>query len=614
MELKNPVVARFLVLLRVYVALILLFAVQKPVFMAFNLQYADSLTLHDWLEVMWHGLSLDSVMACYILWVPTLLVWASFFAPKINLRRVLTPYYILMALLMALAFVADVVMYRFWGVKIDANDLIYAAHPKDMLASVSWLFVVVVVVVLALVTLLYVRLLRFATPSEVPPTQCWQWLFLFLLLSAVQFVGMRGGLGESVANPGYAYYSSRSFLNHAALNPMFNMVHSMSTTEDFSTEYQYYDKEVAEVAGLECYYDDATLTDTLLRASRPDILLVIWESGGSEMVLNDTTAPNFTALCGEGVFFNRVYANGHRTGRGLVSLFSGWPNLPEPMLIKMPDICRKLPAFPRLLRDAGYHTSFRYGGDVDFTNMRGYLYEAGFERVDGEESFPESRSLSRWGAPDEFLLQADNMPADTPSFTAWLTLSSHEPWKVPIRHCADDRRNAFAYTDSCLGVLIRDLRRSPRWDNLLVIVIPDHGVPVNEVQSIADPRVASIPMLWLGGAVRKPATVSRLMNQSDMAATLLAQLHMAATPLVFSRNVLSPTYEKCVPVALHTYSSGLNYFDTVGSIEYDCVTHAAFRLTDIGCEPRRQTVASDSLRLRRLRALLQLAYLRTGEL
>ena len=604
--MKHPVVVRLLMLLRIYVVLLLLFVVQKWIFMLFNLGHADGLTLIDWLSVAWHGLALDSVTACYILCFPMLMMWVSVFVPRLNLMRVLTPYYIIVSLMMALAFIADVVMYRFWGLKIEANDLMYTAHPKEMLASVSEWFVAFVAIVLGLVTLHYIRQLRYAT--KMPPTRPprWPWIFLFVLLGGLQFVGMRGGVGESVANPGYAYFSSKPFLNHAALNPLFNMLHSMTETEDFATEFQYYDRDEVEQVAQQCYYDDAALTDTLLRTSRPDILLIVWEGGGSQMVLNDTVAPNLMALCGEGVFFDNCYANGHRTDRGLVSIFSGWPCLPTTSLMKMPDMCRKLPAFPQLLREAGYNTSFRYGGDVDFTNMRGYLYEAGFSKVEGDESFPGSRNQSNWGAPDEYLLRADQLPADSGFFAAWLTLSSHEPWQVPIRRCTDDKRNAFAYTDSCLGALVHTLRQSPRWDNLLIIVVPDHGVPVEELQWTDSPEVAAIPVLWLGGAVRRPMVIHRLMNQSDLAATLLAQLHIAATPLTFSRNVLSPTYDSATPVAIHTYSGGLNYFDTLGCVSYDCVAQMATAFN-----PATDT---DALRLRRLKALLQLIYLRTGDL
>lgn len=617
---SHPVTSRLAFLLRLYVTLLLIFATQKVVFIICNLVYSNGMTFDDWLAVVWHGLSLDSVTACYILWIPWLMLLVSLFFSAFNFRKALLPYYVFVALLMAVAFVADLVMYRFWGVKIDSNDLMYATHPKDMLASVTWWEILLGVVVLTLLTWHYARRLRHATPVAPLARPSYWSLLLFLPLAGVLFLGIRGGVGASVANPSYAYFSSRSFLNHAALNPLFNMVHSMPKTEDFASEFQFYDDAVVDGVRSSCYYSDTILSDTLLRTSRPDILLVIWEGGGSAMVCNDSVAPNLMALAREGVYFDRCYANSYRTDRGLVSLFSGWSGLPTASLMKMSDMCRKLPAFPRVLRQAGYATTLRYGGDIDFTNMRGYLYEMGFDQVEGNEAFPESRSLSSWGAPDAYLLQASSLPQQSPFFAAWLTLSSHEPWQVPIRRLADDRKNSFAYTDSCLGALVRELRQSPRWDNLLLIVVSDHGVAVDASQTTASAEVAAIPIVWAGGAVRHPLTVHRLMNQSDLAATLLAQLHLPVNSLTFSRNVLSPSYDSCYPVALHAFKNGLNCFDTVGHVAFDCVSlqptawHCATTSSHRFDLDTTTDDESHNARLQRAKALLQLVFRTTGQL
>ena len=129
---------RLIFLLRMYVTLLLIFATQKLVFMVFNCGYAGGTTGWDWLSVLWHGLRLDSVTACYLLIVPAVAVLVSFFWSGMPMRRVLTYYYAVAAPLMALAFAADMVLYRFWGAKLDAADLMYAASPKEMLASVRW--------------------------------------------------------------------------------------------------------------------------------------------------------------------------------------------------------------------------------------------------------------------------------------------------------------------------------------------------------------------------------------------------------------------------------------------------------------------------------------------
>ena len=96
---------------------------------------------------------------------------------------------------------------------------------------------------------------------------------------------------------------------------------------------------------------------------------------------------------------------------------------------------------------------------------------------------------------------------------AMLSLSSHEPWDVPMHRLADERRNAFAYTDSCMGALLDSLSRTPDWDNLLVVIVADHGIPVN-LPAASRHLSTRIPLVWTGGAVKGPRVIDVLMNQS----------------------------------------------------------------------------------------------------
>ena len=215
--------------------------------MLLNLTYGSGMTAGDWLAVLWHGLPLDSVAACYLLAVPFVVVLLSCFFCKIPVRKILTWYYAVAALLMALAFAADTVLYRFWGAKVDAADLIYAASPKEMLASVTLPAILLGTLVIALLVFHYLRRLRHATPvqfSAIRPI----WALCLLPLVALQFLGIRGGLGDSTANPSYAYFSPKPYLNHAALNPLFNITHSLFKTEDLTAQFQFYDE--ARIAQL----------------------------------------------------------------------------------------------------------------------------------------------------------------------------------------------------------------------------------------------------------------------------------------------------------------------------------------------------------------------------
>ena len=602
--------ARIKYLLKLFVILLAIFVVQKIIFMLVNMGHVDGAPFSECLSVLWHGLRLDIVTASYILILPTLVLLVSCFCKRFALRQILRPYFILISIVVTVVFCADMVLYLFWGAKIDANDLIYAAKPKDMLASVTWWSVILGLVAIVALCWIMVRVLVRSTPEQLPPLHGRlraQWgALLFVPLLGLLFVGIRGSLTQSTANPSYAYFSSYSFCNHAALNPTFNMIHSLFKTEDLGSQFKFMPDDEADALIAPVFSHDYTIADTLLTTTRPDILLVIWEGAGWDMVMNDSVAPNLSALGREGVLFSNCYANNFRTDRGLVSLLSGWQGLPTTSLMKMNDKCRKLPGLAATLRDAGYQTRFVYGGDIDFTNMRGYLHETGFDDVYGKELFPDARRLSSWGAPDSYTMLPSVVMSDggSPRFDVLLTLSSHEPWQVPMSRLADSRKNSFAYTDSCLGALVDSLRLMPQWSNLLVIIVPDHGVPLSSSQSTGDYTVSHIPMVWTGGAVKGHRTVDALMMQSDLAATLLAQMGLGFDNFIFSRNVLSASYHSQHLFALHAFKNGANLIDSSGVLQFDCA--------DLSC--REVTGSPSAEKHRFLQALIQYIYKQTAKL
>lgn len=147
-----------------------------------------------------------------------------------------------------------------------------------------------------------------------------------------------------------------------------------------------------------------------------------------------------------------------------------------------------------------------------------------------------------------------------------LTLSSHEPWDVPTQQLDDPVYNAFNYLDQCLGTFIDSLRQTPAWQDLLVVILPDHGYRYKGIDETT--RLYNhIPMIWLGGAVRRPCRIDRVCSQSDLAATLLGQLGLPHDDFTFSRDVLSDRYQQ--PFAYHTFNNGFTVIDSTGFAAYD---------------------------------------------
>lgn len=92
--------SRILYLLRLFAALLLLFAVGKVVFLCYNADIGPFGWL-DVLQVWWHGLSMDVSTSGYVLAFPLLLALLSVWWRGLPLRRLLCPYLLMVAVLLA---------------------------------------------------------------------------------------------------------------------------------------------------------------------------------------------------------------------------------------------------------------------------------------------------------------------------------------------------------------------------------------------------------------------------------------------------------------------------------------------------------------------------------
>lgn len=591
-----------------FFTVLLIFILQKPLFMLYNGSIEKGFGFADYMQVMVHGASLDAATAGYLTAFPFLLVLISIWFRKFPLKKILYGYYILAAALISIIFVVDMALYTFWGFKLDASVFLYIDSPKEALASVSVGFILLRVLAILLLIALNSWVLLKITPSVLTATRKRiAGTAGMLLLGGVLFVIIRGGVTESTSNIGQVYFSNEPFLNHSAVNPDFSLLSSMGKSQDFASEFNFFDEEkrAALFDGLYPTTDGDSIIQ-VLNTKRPNILIILMEGFGGAFVeplggLPDVT-PHFNRLSKEGIFFTNCYANSFRTDRGTVCTFSGYLGLPTASVMKIPAKSRTLPAIAEGLSKAGYKTDFLYGGDINFTNMKSYLLSTGYQRLIANTDFSLAEQTSNaWGVNDDITFeylynQLRNRKEEGPWHTAFLTLSSHEPFEVPYHRLEDKIPNAFAYTDECLGKFIDRLKQTPAWKDLLVICLPDHGFYYPREGSNAMPRFYHIPLLWLGGAVKQPMQVDKIMNQTDLAATLLGQLGLEHTAFTFSRNVLGSDYK--YPFAFYSFNNGFSFRDSTGVTVFD--NNSGSILFD---EPE-----ADESRLDKGKAILQTVY------
>ena len=576
-------------LIKLFLAFLLFFVLQKIVFVYLN----EPLPAGDLFQVIVHGLGLDASTTGYLLIFPFLVVWLSIWMRRMKTKAVLRPYFILIAILLSLICVADTSLYTFWKFKLDATIFNYMDAPKQAMASVSTGYVVMRLLWITVFSVLLSWTCTRLTPKTFPvlPINLKMLLhnFTYVLLGGLIFLAIRGGIGRSTMNIGNAYFSENTYMNHAAVNPAFSLMYSWNKSENFAEKYNYLDehKRAACYAPL---YPASTedCTRQLLRATRPNILIIILEGFGGEYIEElggaKNVSPNISRLIREGIFFDNVYANSFRTDRGLVSTLSGHISYPTTSIMKLPAKSRNLPSVARSLAGEGYKTSFAYGGDLNFTNQASYMYATGWQELIWQKDLRFDAPASDWGYDDRLMCDwfADRVIALSesrePFLAGLLTLSSHTPFDVPYAKFDDRVLNAMAFSDDCVGKMIDRLKASPAWENLLVVLVADHGYPYPRTLAYNEPLRHRIPMIWTGGAVARPRVVEDYASQIDIAATLLAQLGVPHDDFDYSKDIFAPTPPR--KFAYYAFNDGFGVVDASGEAVWDATSGKAVRETN----------------------------------
>ena len=562
---------RILFLLKLYAVLLLAFVLQKPLFMFYNDSLSRDVALTDYFRVIIHGLTLDGATAGYMMALPWLLVMVSIWVKNIPMRKCLTWYYILVSFFICTICVSDASLYPFWGFKMDATVFQFLDSPKNAFASVSTGFIALRTVA----TLIFTALLSFALYKVTPKvltdeTHRKKSTLRSVLFGGILFVIIRGGVTESTSNIGQAYFCNDEFLNHSAVNPVFSMLYSMGKTTNYDDEFNFFDEEERKSLFEGLYPTEGKNVTELLNTKRPNILILLMEGYGGVFIEplggEKDVAPNLNRYAKEGIFFNNCYANSYRTDRGTICALSGYQSFPTHSIMKIPAKSRTLPAIAGKLAKEGYKKDFLYGGDINFTNMKGYLLTTGYQKLTADVDFKLTDLQNVWGVNDditiEWLYNDIKNRKEGPWHTTFLTLSSHDPFDVPFDKFEDKIKNSFAFTDYHLGKFIERLKKLPQWKDMLVICLPDHGFYYPREGMVHAPRIHHIPMIWLGGAIKQPMEINTLMNQTDLAATLLGQLGISHDEFNFSRNITGEEYK--YPFAYYTYNNGFAFIDSTG--------------------------------------------------
>lgn len=576
---------RLLFLLFYWLLWVVFFQVARGVFLIYHLSHTRELPLTTSLETFLYGARMDLSMAAYLLAPVCLFVLASVVVPFFRRSIIYKVYSYILLFFILLIIVADLEVFEAWGSRMDATPLKYLGTPKEVWASISHLpifFILFVFLVIYIgLCLIFGRIIErlsvylYGARGRVVST------LSLLAFTVLLIIPMRGGLQLAPINQSSVYFSSNNFANLAAINATWNFIHGVSNhTSSTKNPYAYLDKTQAKLV-VDSLLAQSGVSEKMLNTDTPNVIFIVWESFTDKAIhLNvgsKEVTPGFNALKKEGIYFSHLYASGDRTDKGLSAVLSGYPAMPNMSIIRTPVKSSKLGSISKVFKERGYTTSFYYGGETEFANIKSYILSAGFDALTDVGNFEAKDKNSKWGAHDGVVaakILRDLPTMKQPFFITWLTLSSHEPFETPTPPVfkGDSKAvlflNSMHYTDTVVYDFIQKCKQQPWWQKTLVVIVADHGHPLPETQKKTDNF--TIPMLWLGGALNQTGVeIDDVGSQLDIASTVAAQVGEKRPLFPFSKNLFNSTYK---PWAFFTFNDGFGLaqpgkvfvFDNVG--------------------------------------------------
>ena len=539
------------------------------------MEYAKETPSSFVLQSLWFGLKMDLSMAAYLTALVCVFVLAALFIPFFRKKWMYLIYTGLILFIQLLLIITDSESYKAWGTRVDSTPLKFLSTPKEAWASINHLPIVLIIIGLAVVYVLLFWLFRKIISRSIVLLANNKYRFLqallVLLFTGSLIIPIRGGFQLSPLNQSSVYFCNNQYANNAAVNPSWNFIFSVIQKGQLNDRlYQYMGNDEVNVI-VNPLFDNLGKVEVVINDSgsvKSNVIVILWESF-TEKVLNKSIDGKpvikfFPELMKEGIYFSNCYSSGDRTDKGIGAVLSGYPALPKGSIVNYPEKTTKLQGLGKIFSDNGYTTQFYYGGEPEFMNIKSYLNGQKFQQLITKEDFKDADMNSKWGAHDDVVMKKimnDIPKRKDPFFTTWLTLSSHEPFETPVKTVfnGNDKEtkflNSLHYTDSVVYSFINELKKMPSWKNTIVIISADHGHYLPVTGKRADDY--RIPVLWLGGALKKQnSVIDKTVSQLDMAGSLAEQLHFKTDPFPFGKNVFDSTSKHW---AFFTYNDGIGF-------------------------------------------------------
>jgi len=557
------------------------------------------------------GWLLDLSTTGYLLPVPGLLITLYAIFQRRWLISICNFFVGLFIVLYCLTCFGELFLYQEWTTKITMQALMHFQHPGEVFSTsplgVTLLFFLFSIIFSAVYYFTYKKFVAIKPGQELKYSAAqkgWVATVSIIIFIPLNFLLIRGGWSAIPISDSDAYYSSNSALNDAAVNPLWSLLKNIYEYNVHQEEnpYQFMD-DAESIFGLKkIMHVEKDTTSHILSSNKPNIVFLILEGFTAYAVPNfggDNYAPFLDSISRSGVAFTKCYSAAYTSDQGMPAILSAYPSTPKVSITNQSSKTKGLPCISTDLKTLGYESGFIFGGQLNYGNIKSYLYNTGFDVVVERNDLPES-------VPDGYLgiQDMDMVPlvlekidkAKQPFSYAWFTVSTHSPYDIPVpmKKITDGRENEYLntiiYSDEALRSFFEGAKKKPWYSNTLFVVVSDHSHFSQRNFGLDDKEYHRIVAFFYGEVIKpeyRGLKIETITSQLDMTPTLLSQLHLPTDKYIFGKNKLNP----------HSPSFAYyDYHDGSGFITDSCFIARKMKGKNLVCNTCKDSVLTNDLR------------------
>lgn len=555
---------------------LLLFTLNRFLFLIVVRRLLEGVQFSDKMAVFGHGLRLDFSAVSYLTLLP--FIFALFYYGIRNLYFKKIAHFLVYAevIIYNLISLGEDGLYTEWKTKLNIQALSHLSNPDEVFRTAPLGLTLVFIGGVSLISAIFIWVYRrWGAPLlsdlfsiKIIPRAVKSFSGL-LLFGGFCIIGIRGGLQPIPISESDAYFSNNPVLNDAAVNPLWSLVHNylefVYHLQD--NPFKVMDDTAADQIVRDMYQVAKDSTVSILTEKRPNVVFILLESWSAwcvESFGGDRFAPFVDSLAKDGVAFTQFYPAGYVSDQGIPAILSSYPSTARISIINDPHKSLHIPCINEELEKAGYQSGFFFGGELNYGNIKGYLYNKKFNVIREEKDFPSELPRAKLGVHDGYMahefLKGLNA-AQKPFFYCWFTLSSHIPYDIPeplepMTAYENGYVNSVRYADKALRSFFSEASREPWFENTLFVIVADHSHDCHRAFPAFTKDYHRIPLL-LYGKVLKPEwrgkKVDEVFSQLDITPSILKQLGLDNSRYTWGKDMFNPYSPN---FAFYSYYSG----------------------------------------------------------